>query len=442
MRRLTLLLLAACANDLPHVLDEGASAPPPPAELAGAELPVGAVEGHKADGTWGAATTCKALPEVAPLADPLVVISLDGLTLHLTDRAGDYDRVFPIGPGAVESGVSLTPTSESRPEGVFWARLDQPAAYDSADPNRAMWAWNEACRIWWTDETGKRLPVFAGLPFIRLEGPPIAAYALHGPIDQYTAPNGGELRRGLVSHGCVRMQAADILEVYGRLRGKRVPVRIQKAIEQLDDGTAIDVSKRWVQSECALDSDCGFAGAFCKRNPYSGRGFCTRSCTGSCPDLTGFPTTRCVADPEDASKGICVLSPSPLNAGCRRFDGFVEVPNARRFGSTKTAPMCLPGSEGWIGDPCFSQADCGSGRLCRGATAEVAGLCTQGCTSACPDQAGGFASTFCVADPAATSKGTCLARCSSNDDCGPNATCEAEPRFKKTSPIRTVCLPL
>src|SRR4051812_5374535 len=71
------------------------------------DLPLGEIE--NALGTTGAATTCKAIPEVAPLADPEITISLDGLTLHLVDHASDYDRVFPIGPGALDAGVSKTP---------------------------------------------------------------------------------------------------------------------------------------------------------------------------------------------------------------------------------------------------------------------------------------------------------------------------------------------
>ena len=39
---------------------------------------------------------------------PVIVVSIDGLTLHLWDRQGTFDKVYPIGPGAVENGKSLT----------------------------------------------------------------------------------------------------------------------------------------------------------------------------------------------------------------------------------------------------------------------------------------------------------------------------------------------
>src|SRR5262245_39379864 len=71
------------------------------------DLGLGAVDDMKEDGDWGAALTCKPIPSLTPLNDPMIVISLDGLTLHLFDRQGDYDKVFPIGPGAIENGKSL-----------------------------------------------------------------------------------------------------------------------------------------------------------------------------------------------------------------------------------------------------------------------------------------------------------------------------------------------
>src|SRR3954451_23247941 len=64
------------------------------------DLPLGEIEGALTD--WGNATTCKPIPKVDALVAPEIVLSLDVLTLHLRDRAGSYDRVFPIGPGAID----------------------------------------------------------------------------------------------------------------------------------------------------------------------------------------------------------------------------------------------------------------------------------------------------------------------------------------------------
>jgi len=55
----------------------------------------------KADGNWGAALTCKELPNLPPLTQPKITLSIDGLTLRLTDAASGYDKVFPVGPGQI-----------------------------------------------------------------------------------------------------------------------------------------------------------------------------------------------------------------------------------------------------------------------------------------------------------------------------------------------------
>src|SRR5438477_13122483 len=67
------------------------------------DLPLGdVIDGDlKADGTWGAALTCKTVPNLPPLKAPHITVSIDGLTLHLTDGTSGYDKVFPVGPGAV-----------------------------------------------------------------------------------------------------------------------------------------------------------------------------------------------------------------------------------------------------------------------------------------------------------------------------------------------------
>src|SRR6267142_560995 len=112
---LVLALAAGCADpELQRAMDPGN------------DLPVGdqLAADEKADGTWGAALTCK--------------------------------HEFAITPSTI-----------------------QP------------------CKFWWTDpETGKKQPVFAGLPFLSWYG----NFAIHGPIDNFRAANGGSLRRGYVSH--------------------------------------------------------------------------------------------------------------------------------------------------------------------------------------------------------------------------------------------------
>ena len=430
-------LLAACESGG----DDPAGAPPP-AGGEGDELPLGDVDDLKEDGDWTHAVQCKPIPAVEPLADPHVTVSLDGLTLHLVDRGGDYDQVFAIGPGAIEDGASLTPLSTGLRSGTFYTRTDDAETRDGPTPAERRWSWNESCRVWWRSEGGLDLPVFAGLPFIRLEGPPSAGYGIHGPIDGYTQADGGHLRRGYVSHGCIRMEAADLVELYGRIRGRRTPVRVQKAVERRYDGTAVDIAERWFLAECRSDADCPYEGGLCRPNAYSGRGFCTKRCDLYCPDRSGHVGTYCVADLEDPTAGVCTLRPDALNNGCGRFDGFVEVAAAPRHNQPATEKdACLPGSEGWVGDRCRVDADCVLTDTCLPIGHGVVGVCTEPCTRYCPDL-DGHASTFCVTAPAdASVQGVCAARCASNDDCPLGTTCEAEPRLGDPATVRTACLP-
>ncbi len=301
------------------------------------DLDIGEVEG--AASNWGDATKCKPIPKVEALKSPEIIISLDGLTLHLRDRAGTYDRVFPIGPGAIENGKSLTPI------GTFYTGSTTTEVKDGT------WGYNYACRIWHTStdgsEAGKKIPVFAGLPFIRLAGPPTAGYGIHGPIDNYSAPNGGSLRRGFVSHGCLRMQAADIVEVYARLLGKaRTPVKIQQEVERTVDGDAIDLAQKWIGAECEADADCNYDGGICFRRAAYGVGTCSKRCTKACPDRAGEASTFCVADdrPGVVSAGVCVpQATTTFTDRCDRYAGRLKLSTAvARPDRSATADVCRP----------------------------------------------------------------------------------------------------
>lgn len=289
---------------------------------------------------WQNALRCKEIPEVEPLANPEITVSLDGLTLHLRDRGGTYDRVFPIGPGALESGKSLTPTSETTPTGLFYTGSNTQEVRDGA------WGYYYPCRIWHTDR-GVRTPVFAGLPFIRLAGPPTAGYGFHGPIDNFTADNGGSLRRGFVSHGCMRMEAADIVEVYGRIhRHPRTPVKIQREVERTSDGAPIDIPNRWVGAECTADSDCNYDNGVCRLPAGGGAGTCVLPCSRGCPDRPGQASTFCVPDPAatDQSTGICVPQSSAVfNNSCARYNGRLTLgARVSRPDRSATANVCRP----------------------------------------------------------------------------------------------------
>jgi len=322
MAMMSMQTLAGCA--VPNALEEEES------EARGKDdLSIGEVEG--AVGDVGAATTCKPIPKVDPLKDPEIVISLDGLTLHLRDRAGTYDRVFPIGPGAIEDGKSKTPV------GQFYTGSNTTEVKDT------QFGYYYPCRMWWTDpDTGKQSPVFAGLPFIRLAGTPTAGYGIHGPIDGFTASNGGSLRRGYVSHGCVRMAAEDVVEVYGRIHAhSRTPVKIQREIERLPSGAAVDLASRWIGAECKSDSDCNYPGGFCRASS-SGVGTCTLPCTHGCPDRRGEAPTFCVKDATTGA-GMCVpQSSTTFNFSCARYERRLVAATAARPDKTATALVCRP----------------------------------------------------------------------------------------------------
>jgi lipoprotein-anchoring transpeptidase ErfK/SrfK len=318
-------VLPACGSSADDVgtSDEGAAE----------ELGVGDVEGSSAAATsYKYATTCKPIPTLTKLKSPSITVSLDGLTLHLKDLAGTYDKVFKVGVGKIENGKSLTPVSTSASGGTFFTSSSTSTVADSG------WGYWYPCRIWWTDPAnGQRSPVFAGLPFIRLTGAPTTGYGIHGPIDSYDSANGGSLRRGYVSHGCIRMAAEDIVEVYALIQGIKAPVKVQQAVERLSDGTAVDVASKWIGAECKRDADCNYTGGTCYLPADGSPGTCTQACTSSCPDTAGEATTFC------SSAGRCVpQSSSTYNDSCRRYRGRLDYASTTRPDRSKTATVCQP----------------------------------------------------------------------------------------------------
>jgi hypothetical protein len=447
---LLVLGLSACADEaVTPTFDPENSDPCPNGQCS--ELSVGKVElDEKTDGNWGEALKCKPIPQVEPLVDPEIIVSLRGATVRLRDRAGTYERVFPMGPGAIdpETGESLTPTSDMAPEGVFYTRTEQPARQDSADPNKSVWAWNYSCRFYGVDPE----PYFAGLPFIRLEGPPTLGYGFHGPIDRFTTPEGGTLRRGYVSHGCMRMQAQDIVELWGRIQGHKTPVRIQKAVDRGAEGRPYDVEQNFFLAECVDDADCRFDGGVCHHNPYEGRGYCTKACGATgCPDKVGYPTSRCVQDPDAAEgQGFCTLESNDTNQACARYGSFEPVV-ATSLSSGRDVTVCQPAPKGWVGSLCAQDADCASG-LCNALPADPSaepsaepdasfGVCSAPCDRFC-DDVPGAPTTFCAdALPAEDGQGRCVARCGDDNDCPGGWTCEAQERHGQPSIKRGVCVP-
>jgi hypothetical protein len=173
------------------------------------ENPGAFLGGGAADGFGYEAPT-----DLPTLVDPEIVVSLDGLTLHVFDRATGFSEVYPVGVGVLSSqGRSITPT------GRF---ATGPDTSDS----------------WWYAARRTNPEYFAGLPFIRLTAVNSRGqntYGLHGPITD-------ELIRGFVSHGCVRMAAADVVRLFYIVRNHAsTPVTIQTEVELDARGDVVDV---------------------------------------------------------------------------------------------------------------------------------------------------------------------------------------------------------
>lgn len=164
------------------------------------------------------------------LERPEVIVSLDGLTVHLFDRATGYSRVYPAGVGQKNAaGKSITPTGFYKTSG---------------DPTDT---WYYTSRRYTPD-------YFGGFPFLRLDARNSAGeetYGLHGPIS-YSCPSGGQscgllsrkwvLKRGYVSHGCMRMAKNDIIEAFWIIKSHPMtPVVIQKEKELDAAGKIVDV---------------------------------------------------------------------------------------------------------------------------------------------------------------------------------------------------------
>ncbi len=439
MKRILSLLLFATAcgtQPTPTVLPDEAAAPEVPRTLspsligtgaltAGLDLPLGSIADEVAyDGTWGSALTCKPVPSLPSLVKPKITLSVNGLTLHLVDAATGYDKVFPVGVGEIEEDETSPNFGESKSyQPLLGGKQDFAITPSSIQP----------CKTWWTDpDSGAKMPVFAGLPFMSWNGP----YAVHGPIDNYRAANGGNLRRGFVSHGCFRMEAADVLEVYARIRSvASTPVHVQREPERLTDGRRVDLAAKWIGAECSASADCNYTGGFCAHNAYSNRGYCSARCTSGCADRSGQPGTLCVADPANPSLGQCVPRAIEQNHECRNYDHFVPETVAR-FKQSTALVACVPGSPGWVGDRCLASSDCLNGTTC-----SDKGICTQSCSRFCADEPNS-PSTFC-ADDAAVGK-SCLRTCtpaSNASECPADSACVPRHRVGDAARTANVCVP-
>jgi hypothetical protein len=148
------------------------------------------------------------------LVAPEIIVSIDGLTVHLFDRATGFQAVYPAGVGVKNSrGVSITPAGHFK------------TGADSAD-------------TWWYAARRTVPDYFGGFPFLRItaqNSQGANTYALHGPIT-------AQLIRGYVSHGCVRMRGDDVVRLFWMVKAfPNTPVTFQREPELDAAGKRVDV---------------------------------------------------------------------------------------------------------------------------------------------------------------------------------------------------------
>jgi hypothetical protein len=151
------------------------------------------------------------------LVAPEIIVSIDGLTVHLFDRATGFQEVYPAGVGTKNSrGVSITPAGHFKTGA-------------------------EVRDGWWYVARRTVPAYFAGLPFLRITARNYQGantYGLHGPIE-------AELTRGYVSHGCIRMRARDIIRLFWMVKNHpNTPVTFQREPELDAAGRRVDVGMR------------------------------------------------------------------------------------------------------------------------------------------------------------------------------------------------------
>ncbi len=235
-------LTAACDSSAPQVID---AVPAGEGVAFDEDNPGADVEDLKSD-----RVRTYEVPEDLPVLErPEVIVSLKTRTVHLFDRATGFSAVYPTGPGTIGSdGTSITPSG-------FYETGSNPG--DS----------------WYYVERRYSPDYFGGFPFLRLTIPNSKGhhtYGFHGPIS-YTCPNGGNgcelqnrdwfLRHDYVSHGCMRMESDDIVDMFWMLRDvAEVPIAIIDGVETDARGEVVDLGTQptlWEEGDEIDYAECG-----------------------------------------------------------------------------------------------------------------------------------------------------------------------------------------
>jgi Carboxypeptidase regulatory-like domain len=115
--------------------------------------------------------------------------------------------------------------------------------------------------------------------------------------------------------------------------------------------------KPFIGSPCTVDSDCAFSRrrangtddiGYCYKDGSAS--FCSFPCAQnvSCPDMPNHATTTCVANPDNANKGMCASTSHSLNNSCASIPG-TSGQSLKRFKQSSSATVCMPADEACTG---------------------------------------------------------------------------------------------
>lgn len=372
------------------------------------------------------------VPALLPqLEDPEIVVSLEGFTVELIDEATGFHKVYPTGVGALaRNGQSFTPVGEfntldDASNGWYWyARRYEPEYFD-------------------------------GLPFMRITAENhrgYHTYGFHGPITD-------TLQRGFVSHGCMRMQGPDIVELFYLMRphaGSKVSIQLDK--RRWDDGSVVDVTPAdqdpvaaWRASLCA-SAEHG-QGELVSTGTYTDRVLCGGQASYRVAAVAGERVVARVSasgpvtlrlEGADATETISDFTGDTHLAEASLLlpaDGEITVsvigePAWYSLSLERLAAGTVPPEDRWIGAGCEADLQCGD-RVCDQSV--PGGLCTEVCDRFCPDREG-EASTFCV-DLGFEDGGRCVSACSADSDCRAGWRCAVVGRHGEPQTRRAACVP-
>lgn len=198
----------------------------------------------------------------------------------------------------------------------------------------------------------------------------------------------------------------------------------------------------------------------CFENAHCGGRICSAFVCRNCQTHE-----ECGADLYCGDDGVCTATPPAcIEEGARRcFNHQVQYCQSEiwvdddsgecAFGCNEDSGDCYSDSSvGWIGGRCDTPTDCD--RITDGSVAclppdegFVEGMCTQRCTSTCPDQYEDTDTvTFCLDSEGLNDAGICIARCDfelfSDSGCRAGFECREMARFGSSSVRVDVCLPI